>query len=368
MSESGRGGDPVVAFGTYDVRKHPRFGVILEGLREHGVEIEEINRPLGLSTAERVRMLKEPWRAVGLGLRLLRIWLGLTAAALRRRGGRPQAVLVGYLGHFDVLLARVLFPRSTIVLDQLIFGADTASDRRATAGPLLLALRLLDRLSVAAADVVVVDTEHHRALIPAAARDRGMVVPVGAPSSWFDQPAAAPADQLRVIFYGLFTPLQGTTHIADALAELHADGVEVAVTMVGDGQDGAEVRSRLSEVDVRWLSWVEPEQLPALVAEHDVCLGIFGDTPKASRVVPNKVYQGLAAGLAVVTSETEPQREALADAAEYVPAGDGAALAQALRRLSADPGRVDELRGAARRRAQRFAPGAIVAPLLERIR
>ena len=45
-----------------------------------------------------------------------------------------------------------------------------------------------------------------------------------------------------------------------------------------------------------------------MVASHDVCLGIFGDTDKALSVVPTKVYQGAAAGCAVVTSDTAPHR------------------------------------------------------------
>ena len=52
---------------------------------------------------------------------------------------------------------------------------------------------------------------------------------------------------------------------------------------------------------------------PALVAGHDVCLGIFGTGVKAQLVVPNKVYQGAAAGCAVVTSDTAPQRRALGE-------------------------------------------------------
>ena len=71
--------------------------------------------------------------------------------------------------------------------------------------------------------------------------------------------------------------------------------------------------------------------LPALVAGHDVCLGIFGTGDKALRVVPNKVFQGAAAGCAIVTSDTAPQRRALGDAAVLVPPGDPEALAAALR-------------------------------------
>ena len=55
---------------------------------------------------------------------------------------------------------------------------------------------------------------------------------------------------------------------------------------------------------MRWIDWVDADELPGVVAEHDVCLGIFGTTDKAPRVVPNKVYQGVASGCAVVTSDT----------------------------------------------------------------
>ena len=60
--------------------------------------------------------------------------------------------------------------------------------------------------------------------------------------------------------------------------------------------------------DVTWRDWVPTAELPGLVASHDVCLGIFGDTDKALSVVPTKVYQGAAAGCASITSDTAPQR------------------------------------------------------------
>ena len=111
-----------------------------------------------------------------------------------------------------------------------------------------------------------------------------------------------------------------------------------------------------------------PDQLPALVARHDVCLGIFGTGPKALRVVPNKVFQGAAAGCALVTSDTAPQRRLLGDAAVLVPPGDPAALAAALRDLAIDRDRLQAARGAAAGLARRsFTPAAVTAPLLARL-
>ena len=105
-----------------------------------------------------------------------------------------------------------------------------------------------------------------------------------------------------------------------------------------------------------------------MVADHDVCLGIFGRGDKALRVVPNKVFQGAAAGCAVVTSDTAPQRRALGACAVLVPPGDPEALAGALRDLAADRDRLHALRtGAWTLARERFVPEAVVVPLVERV-
>jgi glycosyltransferase involved in cell wall biosynthesis len=368
----------VLGFGTYDRSKHPRAGIILDGLSERGHDVVEVNEPLGFSTAERVAMLGRPWLAHRLVLRILRRWASLSRRA--RRACRPapfDVVLVGYLGHFDVLLARLLFPRTRIVLDLLIFAADTARDRGVRTGPKLRLLSGLDALAVRCADLVVLDTEEQRLLLAPAARPKAVVVPVGAPVQWFRAGDAAasgtdagvdPPGPLRVVFFGLYTPLQGATVIGTALAQL-GDDPGITVTMVGTGQDReATQRAAAANPNVQWLDWVESVDLPALVAAHHVCLGIFGTTPKALRVVPNKVYQGAAAGCAILTSDTPPQRRILGDAAGYVPAGDAASLAAALRSLSTDAPRRTQLRAAARSIAlERFGPVSVVGPLSERL-
>ena len=84
--------------------------------------------------------------------------------------------------------------------------------------------------------------------------------------------------------------------------------------------------------------------------------------------MPNKVFQGAAAGCAIITSDTPPQRRALADAAVLVPPGDAEALAAALLRLADDRAELARLRTAARQlAADRYAPGQLVAPLLARL-
>src|SRR5438270_794225 len=83
-----------------------------------------------------------------------------------------------------------------------------------------------------------------------------------------------------------------------------------------------------------------------------VGLRTFGTSGKAQRVIPNKAFQALACGTPLVTADTPAARELLADGenALLVPPGDAEALANALRRLVAEPAL-----------AQRLSEGALAA-------
>src|SRR3954447_7664877 len=200
-------GRRVLFFGTYDARKYPRVGVLQEGFAASGDEVLECNVPLRLDTAARVNMLRRPWLVPLLAPQLAAAPLRLIARSRRCR--RVDLVVVGYMGHFDVHLARLLWPRTPIALDHLVSARDTALDRRASARWLVWLLDRLDRAAVNAAHLPCVDTAEHRERVSQTARGRSVVVPVGAPSDWFYPPVRASSDRVRVVFFGSFTPLQG---------------------------------------------------------------------------------------------------------------------------------------------------------------
>jgi glycosyltransferase involved in cell wall biosynthesis len=357
----------VCVYGTYDEDRHPRVAVLAEGLAAHGVEVVECNEPWDAPTSDRVAALRSPTVALRLGVRLLRSWWRLWRRA--RRIGRVDAVLVGYLGVLDVHLARWSFRGVPVVLDHLAPIGGTVQDRGGGSGLRALLAAALDRGAVRRSHLVVVDTEEHLERIGG---HPGVVVPVGATAAWFDASAAARERSdgpLHVVFFGLFTPLQGTPVVAEAVAAALDAGGELRVTMIGSGQDEQRCRRILSGYDaIDWRPWVDPAELPRVVAGADVCLGIFGTTPKSLRVVPTKVFQGAAAGCAIVTSGTAPQRRALGDSGVFVQPGHAEALAQVLVRLAADRDQVRRLRTAAHDLAiAEFAAAAVVAPLVRRL-
>lgn len=357
----------VLFFGTYDARRHPRVQVMSEGFAERGDIVCECNIPLGIDTAQRVDMLRRPWLVTLLIVRLARSWWGLWR---RSRGiPRPDLIVVGYMGHFDVHLARRLWKGSPIALDYLISGEGTAVDRGSRSQAMRKLLSWIDRAALRVADIPCVDTATNHAALPSDHRERAVVVAVGAPGRWFRAPTHCSKDRLKVIFYGLYTPAQGAIFIGEAIRRLRGGPSAISFTMVGTGQDYEATRRVAAGYEhVTWVDWMALEELVETVALHDVCLGIFGTTEKGRGAVPNKVFQGAAAGCAIVTSDTPAQREAFDGAAIFVPPGDPDALATALRDLAGDEELTWKMRTEAFARAdQRFRPAAVVEPLRERV-
>ncbi|HVV20796.1 MAG TPA: glycosyltransferase, partial [Pseudonocardiaceae bacterium] len=165
----------VLVFGTYDTTLHPRVATIAEGLLASGVDVDECNVPLGLGTAARVEALARAAKVPAFLATVLRRWFALARKA--RRTPKPDIVLVGYLGHFDVHLARLLFRGTPIVLDHLIGASSTARDRRLDGGLRQRLMAMIDSAALRAADVVVVDTPEHRDALPERHRPRAVVVP-----------------------------------------------------------------------------------------------------------------------------------------------------------------------------------------------
>jgi glycosyltransferase involved in cell wall biosynthesis len=84
-----------------------------------------------------------------------------------------------------------------------------------------------------------------------------------------------------------------------------------------------------------------------------VALGAFGTGEKTGRVIPHKLWQGLAAGRAVVTGDGDGPREVFTDGVhlKLVPRGDAAALADVLAGLVASCELRERLGAAGRARA-----------------
>jgi hypothetical protein len=283
---------PRVAYLRVEDPGYPRNARIREALESAGADVTVFRRSLA-------------------GPKPLRI-LHDTLTLLRSSRGFDVFVVAEFSLAFAPL-ARVVARASgaVLVVDGFVGRYETAVEDWGLVSPRSARARwyrLIDTLAIAAADVYLVDTKVRADVL--ASRHRGSRIrslPVGAPA-WAVAVAPPEHDVVRLLYYGSYLPLHGLPTVVDALALL-GDGV--ALTLVGeavhaggeaDTRAAAERRGVLDRCT--FLPPVPAPELARLIAEHDVVLGIFGGSSKASSVIANKVWQGLACGRTVVTRES----------------------------------------------------------------
>jgi glycosyltransferase involved in cell wall biosynthesis len=151
-------------------------------------------------------------------------------------------------------------------------------------------------------------------------------------------PAGAPP---RIVYLGGFLPLHGALTIVDALALLEKRGVRFHAVLAGRGIEWEACRRQAGLLGLRQVEFpgtIPYAEAPAFYADADVVLGAFGAGEKAGRVVPHKVWQGLAAGRAVVTGDGEGLREWFTPGTHIAVAarGEAEAIAAVIARVLAD--------------------------------
>jgi glycosyltransferase involved in cell wall biosynthesis len=157
---------------------------------------------------------------------------------------------------------------------------------------------------------------------------------------WRARLGARPGDCL-VLYAGTHGISHALPHVADAAALLVGEPVRLA--FVGDGADKPRLQRHVSELglgSVTLAPAVPPDQVPALLAAADICLVPLRDVPLFATFIPSKMFEYLAAAKPVIGSVTGETAQILREAGGVVvPPEDSAALAEAIRRLAADPAR-----------------------------
>ncbi len=199
------------------------------------------------------------------------------------------------------------------------------------------------------ADLVLADTAGHADYFHDALgveRTHLYVVPIGAEETLFFAKPKPPGTPLDVFFYGSFIALQGPRTIIEAAQRYQ--GPAVCWHLAGAGPLLDQCRTLAAgHPDIVFENWIPYQDLPARIHRADLLLGIFGATAKASRVIPNKVYQALACGRPVVTLASSAYPAELHERTDcgilWVPSADPDALARAIAQCANDKARLPDL-------------------------
>lgn len=337
----------IVLWGTYDTGK-PRVRILRDGLRAHGVQLTECHVSLwqGIEDKSAVRGV---WRWLGILVRMAIKYPCLIWRFLRLP--KHDLVLVAYPGLVDIFVIRLFawLRRTPVAWDWFISAYDTIVLDRQLIGrrnPLAWVLWFIEWLAVQLADMPFMDTAAHARRMERLFRlHTGTVghVWVGAETSVFTikEVTVQPTDKQsqlqrpwRVLFYGQFIPLHGVGVIVNA-ARLSRE-TPIEWVLIGRGQEAGRIRSMLEKrplPNLRWVEWVEYRELVDWIRAADICLGIFGSSEKAASVIPNKVFQIVAAGRPLITRDSPAIGELLGPVSPWVtlvPPADPQALAEAV--------------------------------------
>ena len=279
-------------FGIYDP-EYSRNKILISGLRQNGIEVTEcVSRKKGFS---KYFDLIKKHRAIK---------------------NNYDVIIVGFPGFQSVILAKFITKRP-IIFNAFVYMYDSiVLDRAQVRRGSLKALYFwcLDKISMSISDVVLFDTEEH---IKFVSREFNIKhrkfkrIFLGTDTLVFYPREKPQSDLFKVVFYGHYIPLQGTEYIVKA-AKLLEGNKDIVFEIIGGGKGKEKMLDLAKSLGLKNIDFTENVSLVELaerMSSADVCLGIFGDTGKTMRVIPNKVYDSMALSRPLITADTPAIRE-----------------------------------------------------------
>lgn len=270
------------------------------------------------------------------------IFQGVTAWALARLKGVPFL--------FEV---RDLWPAFAIAMGVL-------------RNPLLIgASQALERFLYRHADRVLVNSPGFIDHVTARGATWVELVPNGADPEMFDPAARGEAFRAAhgldghfvVLYAGAHGPSNDLGVVLDAAEHLQ-DEPRICFVLVGDGKEKPALMKQAQERGLKNVLFLPPApkaQMGEIMAAADACLAILKPLELYKTTYPNKVFDAMAAGRAVVLAIDGVIRQVVEEtgAGVFVPPGDAQALAQAVRMLADNPQAAREMGEAGRRCVER---------------
>ena len=287
-------------FGAYEA-SYPRHEVIRKGLMANGIELSECRVKPGAKS-----------------------WIRYPLLAAQGFKVRRKVVFVPEFCQKDVPLARFLSWGfgNRVVFDPLAtrFETKILDWQRKPEGSLAAWWNYkIDSWAFRLSHLILADTQAHKEYF---CRSYGLpegkvaVLPVGYDETIY-APSSGPAQEganfpATVLFFGSFVPLHGVETVVQAAALIFRQDPSLRFRLIGSGQTMPRARSLASELglqNIEFKGWLPQPDLVREIASSDICLGIFGRTEKARRVVPHKVFQAMGMKKPVVTLQTPAARE-----------------------------------------------------------
>ena len=307
----------VCFFGIYNP-KYSRNRVLIQGLEENNIKVIQCRTELK-GVIKYFDLIKKHWK-------------------VRKQ---YDVLFVAFPGFQSMILAKFL-TRKKIVFDSFapLYESEVLDRKNTKKGSFKARYYWhLDRLSAKWADIVLLDTDEHIKYFVkefGLKKEKFVRVLVGT-----DNKVLRPIkidDNLNsfvVHFHGNDIPLQGIEYILETVKLLEKN-VNIKFNIIGSSIK--EKYEGDNYKNVTFIDNISYEKLPEYINKADICLGIFGNTEKAKRVIPNKVYEAAACKKPVITTDTPAIRELFINEDLFlIPTADPEKLIEAILKLKEDP-------------------------------
>jgi glycosyltransferase involved in cell wall biosynthesis len=343
-------------------------------------------------TIDSVRIFRLPLSHTrgGSALATVHEYLGFTFLAAARvvalsRGRRYQIVHVH--NPPDFLVVAALVPRllgARVILDihdfaPLVFALRFG--RRRGMATVERFLQMVERIAAEfASAVITVHDPYRRALVSRGVSAEKITVILNSVDERLlpsEEPGPIESSQdFRVVYHGTVTPVYGVELLVEAAGLLAQDEPNLRVEIYGEGDALERVRARVADLGISDRVYLSGRYLPAADVLERVRFASVGVIPNLPSVwsegtLPTKLLEYAVLGVPIVSADLPTIRAHFsADEVRFFPAGDAAALAQALRDVAAHPDAAQARAAAARRRYEEYRwdySAARYVALLERL-
>lgn len=235
----------------------------------------------------------------------------------------------------------------------------------------------LERFLYRRADHLVVNSPGYVEHVQARGGRQVTLIPNGADAEMFrphdDGAAFRRAHGLTAPFIAMYAGAHGLSNDLDVLLDAAAllRDEPLQIVLLGDGKEKPRLKQRAEKEGLHNVVFIEPlskQQMPAALAAADACIAILKPIEAYKTTYPNKVFDYMAAGKAVVLAIDGVVRAVVeaAGGGVFAPPGDARALADALRMLASQPALCREMGEAGRRYVeQHFDRSALAARLAD---
>lgn len=306
-------------FGTYRAN-YERNRLMIDRLRICGFEVIACHATLWQGFEDRQETASGGWKNPAFWWRVIKAYFLLLREY--RKVGDYDVMFLGYPGQSDVLLGRILssLRGKPLVWDVLmsiyLIARERHLEERSPASVKLI--HWLEKTAMRMPDLFIIDTPTYadwyrqKYQIPS---EKIRLLPLGADDRIFHPipKENTASSRFNCLYYGTYIPNHGVPVIIEA-AKLLVGHSEIHFEMVGVGPDREKAEQLTRDyglINVHFIDWLDKGLLVQKIAESDVILGTFGNTPQALMTMQNKIHEGLAMAKPVLNGDSPAMQAVL---------------------------------------------------------